>query len=386
MRTLSYIIFFGTVFIIAFLVNYYIYIRGWQALPAGSRSRGIFTVVFFFLALSYLAGRIIENFWIGQPATFLIWVGSFWLAAMLYFFMILALIDLVRLANLALPVIPASWLNDIGKTRLMLFRGSITIVSLMIIFGHINTWYPVTNRLQVDLNGKNSEMNSVSLLLVSDIHLGTLTSKNRIRKMVDKINALEPDIILLAGDILDEDVGPVIHRDLGSAIKDLRAPLGVYGITGNHEYIGGVDEATDYLSSHGIHLIRDSVVKINNSFYLAGREDLAINQFTGRKRKNVEELLEMAGDDLPVILLDHQPFNLDRSAAAGADFQLSGHTHHGQLWPFNFITRAIYSISRGFGVIDGMKVYVSNGVGTWGPPVRIGSRPEIVLIQVNLHN
>jgi uncharacterized protein len=386
MRTLSYIIFFGTVFIIAFLVNYYIFIRGWQALPAGSRGRSMFTVVFFFLALSYLAGRIIENYWIGQPATFLIWVGSFWLAAMLYFFMILALIDLVRLANLALPVIPASWLNDIGKTRLVLFRGSITIVSLVIIFGHINTWYPVINRLQADLDGKNSEMNSVSLLLVSDIHLGTLTSKNRIRKMVDRINALEPDIILLAGDILDEDVGPVIHRDLGSAIKDLRAPLGVFGITGNHEYIGGVDEATDYLSSHGIHLIRDSVVKINNSFYLAGREDLAISQFTDRERKTVEELLEMAGDDLPVILLDHQPFNLDRSAAAGADFQLSGHTHHGQLWPFNFITRAIYSISRGFGEIDGMKVYVSNGVGTWGPPVRIGSRPEIVLIQVTLHN
>ncbi len=386
MRTLSYIIFFGTVFIILFLVNYYIFIRGWQALPAGSRGRSMFTVLFFFLALSYLAGRIIENFWIGQPATFLIWVGSFWLAAMLYFFMILALIDLVRLANLALPVIPASWLNDIGKTRLMLFRGSITIVTLVIISGHINTWYPVVNRLQVDLDGKNSEMNSVSLLLASDIHLGTLTSKNRIRKMVNRINALEPDIIMLAGDILDEDVGPVIHRDLGSAIKDLRAPLGIFGITGNHEYIGGVDEATDYLSSHGIHLIRDSVVKINNSFYLAGREDLAISQFTDRERKTVEELLEMAGDDLPVILLDHQPFNLDRSAAAGADFQLSGHTHHGQLWPFNFITRAIYSISRGFGEIDGMKVYVSNGVGTWGPPVRIGSRPEIVLIQVTLHN
>lgn len=386
MRTLSYIIFFGTVFIIAFLVNYYIFIRGWQALPAGSRSRSIYIVVFFFLALSYLAGRIIENYWIGQPATFLIWVGSFWLAAMLYFFMILVLIDLVRLANLALPVVPASWLNDIGNTRMVLFRGSITIVSLVIILGHINTWYPVINRLQVDLDGKNSEMNSVSLLLVSDIHLGTLTSKNRIRKMVDKINSLGPDIILLAGDILDEDVGPVIHRDLGSAIKDLRAPLGVFGITGNHEYIGGVDEATEYLSSHGIHLIRDSVVKINNSFYLAGREDLAINQFTDRNRKTVEELLEMAGDDLPVILLDHQPFNLDRSAAAGAGFQLSGHTHHGQLWPFNFITRAIYSISRGFGEIDGMKVYVSNGVGTWGPPVRIGSRPEIVLIQVTLHN
>jgi uncharacterized protein len=383
---MSFIIFFGTVFIVTFLVNYYIFIRGWQALPAGSRSRSIFLVIFLFLALSYLAGRIIENYHVGQPASFLIWTGSFWLSAMLYFFMIVVLIDLVRLINLALPVIPASWLNDIAKTRMVLFTGSIIVVTLVVLSGHINTWYPVINRLEISLDGRDSQMDAFTMALVSDIHLGTLTSKHRIRKMVSRINSLEPDIIVLAGDILDEDVGPVIHKDLGSAIKDLNAPLGVYGVTGNHEFIGGIDEAAEYLTSHGIKLIRDSVVKINNSFYLAGREDLAISQFTGMNRKSLEDLMKMAEDDLPVIMLDHQPYNLDRSAAAGVDLQLSGHTHHGQLWPFNFITRAIYSISRGYGEIEGMKVYVSNGIGTWGPPVRTGSRPEIVLLTVNINN
>jgi uncharacterized protein len=383
---MSFIIFFGTVFIVTFLVNYYIFIRGWQALPAGSRSRSIFLVIFLFLALSYLAGRIIENYHVGQPASFLIWTGSFWLSAMLYFFMIVVLIDLVRLINLALPVIPASWLNDIAKTRMVLFTGSIIVVTLVVLSGHINTWYPVINRLEISLDGRDSQMDAFTMAVVSDIHLGTLTSKHRIRKMVSRINSLEPDIIVLAGDILDEDVGPVIHKDLGSAIKDLNAPLGVYGVTGNHEFIGGIDEAAEYLTSHGIKLIRDSVVKINNSFYLAGREDLAISQFTGMNRKSLEDLMKMAEDDLPVIMLDHQPYNLDRSAAAGVDLQLSGHTHHGQLWPFNFITRAIYSISRGYGEIEGMKVYVSNGIGTWGPPVRTGSRPEIVLLTVNINN
>ncbi len=386
MRTLTFFIFFGIVFIIYALVNYYIFIRGWQSLPPGSRWRSIYLGFFIFLSLSYIAGRVLENFWLGQPATFLIWTGSFWLGAILYFVIVLGVIDLVRLINTSLPVIPASWLNDIVKTRMVLFTVTIAAVFLTIMAGHINTWYPRINRLEVNLEGKNSEMNSARMVLVSDIHLGTLTSKHRIRKMVERINSLEPDIILLAGDILDEDVGPVIYRDLGRSINDLSAPLGVYGITGNHEYIGGVDEATDYLTTHGITLIRDSVIKINNSFYLAGREDLAISQFTEKTRKSVEELLEMAVDDLPVILLDHQPFNLDRSAAAGADFQMSGHTHHGQIWPINFITRAIYTISRGFGEVDGMKVYVSNGVGTWGPPIRIGTRPEIVFIKVNFNN
>ncbi len=385
MRTVTLIIFYSIALTIYLALNYYIFIRGWQALPPASRNRSIYIAVFIFLSLSYVAGRIIESYWLGQPASFLIWTGSFWLGAMLYFILLLVLIDLVRLLHLVVPVIPSPWLKNIAHTKAVLFTGTIAAVFIIILSGHINTWYPRINRLEVDLEGSRSKMGAVNMVLVSDIHLGTLTSKNRIRKMVERINALDPDIILLAGDILDEDVGPVIHRDLGSSIRDLFAPLGVYGITGNHEYIGGVDEATDYLGSHGIHLIRDSVIRINDSFYLAGREDLVINRFTGRTRKSVEELLGHTGDDLPVILLDHQPFGLEKSAAAGADLQLSGHTHHGQMWPLNFITGAIFSVSRGLGEIDGMKVYVSSGIGTWGPPMRIGNRPEIVLIRVRLN-
>ena len=100
---------------------------------------------------------------------------------------------------------------------------------------------------------------------------------------------------------------------------------------------------------------------------------------------SAEELLKDT-DALPVILLDHQPLNLEEPAAAGAGLQLSGHTHNGQLWPFNFITSAIYTISSGYGEINGMKVYVSSGVGTWGPPMRLGSRPEIVMINISFQN
>ena len=383
MRTISFIIFYSIVLTIYFFVNYYIFTRGWQALPSGSKGRNIYLILFLFLSISYVAGRILERFWLGPPVNFLVWTGSFWLGAMLYFTLILVIIDLLRITNLALPVIPTTWFDNIEHTRLVLFGTVTSAVFVIIVAAHINTWFPKVNKVDISLNGEKSEMSSVRAVLVSDIHLGSLTPKNRISRMVSRINSLEPDIILLAGDILDEDVGPVIHRDLGSEIKNLSAPLGVYGVTGNHEYIGGVHKAADYLTRHGIHLIRDSVIKINNSFYLAGREDLNIDRFSGRTRKSVEELLENTGNGLPVILLDHQPFSLEKAAAAGADLQLSGHTHHGQLWPFNFITRGVYQISRGFGEVDGMKVYVSNGIGTWGPPLRLGNRPEIVLLNIS---
>ncbi len=383
MRTINFIIFYTVVLTVYLLVNYYIFSRGWQSLSSGSKGRTIYLVLFLFLSLSYIAGRILERFWLGPPTNFLVWSGSFWLGAMLYFTLILVIIDIMRLANMALPVIPSAWLINAENTRMVLFKTITPAVFIIIMVAHINTWFTKINHIDITIDGRNSQMNSVSLVLVSDIHLGSLTPKNRISRIVGEINSLEPDIIVLAGDILDEDLGPVLHRDLGSAIKNLYAPLGVYGITGNHEYIGGVDKATEYLTSHGIKLIRDSVVKINNSFYLAGREDVSINMFSDKTRKSAKELLKNTGDDLPVILLDHQPFNLEKAAAAGADLQLSGHTHHGQVWPINFITRAVYDISRGYGEVDGMQVYVSNGIGTWGPPMRLGSRPEIVNLKIH---
>jgi uncharacterized protein len=385
MRTISFIIFYSIVLFVYLLINYYIFIRGWQSLPPVSRTRNIYLGIFLFLSLSYIAGRVLERFWMGPPVSFLLWTGSFWLGAMLYLILILLFIDLVRLLNVAVPVIPRAWLQNAANTRITLLSGTLSAVIIIIAAAHINTWFPRVTSLELELDGKNSQMESVRIVMVSDIHMGSLTPKNRIEKMVRKINSLNPDIILTAGDVLDEDVGPVIHRDLGGALENLYAPLGVYGVTGNHEYIGGIKEASDYLTSHGIELIRDTVIKINDGFYLAGREDRSIDTFSDKKRMSVEELLRLAIDDLPVILIDHQPYNLEKSAAAGADLQLSGHTHHGQLWPLNFITRAIYTISRGYGEIDGMKVYVSNGIGTWGPPLRLGSRPEIVVMEVTFN-
>lgn len=383
MRAISFIIFYSIVFTIYFSVNYYIFSRGWQAIPSESRARIFYLVAFIILAASFIIGRTLEKYMPGLLSNALVWTGSFWLAAMMYFFLIVVFIDIIRLADYVVPFFG----KIIPEEAMAAFRFStlkiITLIVLLVIFlGHLNTLFPKITKIDISIPTPNSEMKELNLVLVSDIHLGTLTPKKHIQKRINLINSLRPDIILLAGDILDEDLTPVIHLDLGSALKELKAPLGVYGITGNHEYIGGVEPAVNYLENHGITLLRDSVIKINNSFYLAGREDRDINRFSGDTRLPVEELLKDTPRDLPIILMDHQPYELGKSAAAGASLQVSGHTHHGQIWPLNYITRAVYEISRGYGNINGMHVYVSNGLGTWGPPVRIGTRPEIVSFQI----
>ena len=198
--------------------------------------------------------------------------------------------------------------------------------------------------------------------------------------MVTMINQLEPDIVLLAGDIVDEDLKPVIANNLGDALARLTSKYGTYAITGNHEFIGGVNASVKYLTDHNITMLRDQFVKIEEKFYIVGRDDRSIHQFTKNGRKPLEDIMAGMDCNLPVILMDHQPFSLQRVTEHCVDLQVSGHTHHGQLWPFNYITSMIYEISHGYTQIGDTHFYISAGFGTWGPPIRTSARPEIVEI------
>jgi predicted MPP superfamily phosphohydrolase len=137
------------------------------------------------------------------------------------------------------------------------------------------------------------------------------------------------------------------------------------------------------LHDHNIQLLNDTAVLIENSFYLVGREDISISQFTQQKRKELSAIIEDVDKSKPMILLDHQPYKLDQAEKNGIDLQLSGHTHHGQLWPFNFITKAVYELSHGYKQKGTTHYYVSCGIGGWGPPMRTNSRPEIVSIKMH---
>lgn len=155
---------------------------------------------------------------------------------------------------------------------------------------------------------------------------------------------------------------------------------------GNHEFINGVESSVRFGESLGIIFLRDEYIMIDSSFYLIGREDSSMLQFTGKQRKSLEEIVENISDSYPKILLDHTPFKLEQAVNNNIDLQLSGHTHHGQIWPANLITNLIYEISWGYKKKGNTNFYVSSGAGTWGPPVRIGSRSEIVNLKIRFVN
>lgn len=367
---------------LVFLLLFYLFRRGWQAIPAGSPWRIVFAVVFPSGTLAFIAGRILERIgWVGT-ATVLVWVGSFWLALMLYFTLGAVLVDLLRLLHRWFHIFPAAVTANLPRARLIALGATLAVTALVVSLGFWNARNPQVRRLAVTIPKAVEGRTSLRIALASDIHLGILVGNSLVGDLVTTVAGLKPDLILLPGDIVDEDLEPVIRQDLGRQLLALRAPLGVFACTGNHEYIGGAEPAVRYLEAHGIRVLRDEAVELPGGIWLAGREDRAKGRFTGAERKPLAEVLRAADRARPVILMDHQPFRLDEAAGHGVDLQVSGHTHHGQLWPLSLITRSIYPISYGYGRIGGTQVYVSCGFGTWGPPVRVGNRPEIVLIEI----
>jgi hypothetical protein len=200
------------------------------------------------------------------------------------------------------------------------------------------------------------------------------------------INGLNPDIVFIAGDLVDDKAKTLEEKNIGSELQNIKSKYGTYAITGNHEYINGINGCEKYIRKYGLNLLRDSVVKIDNSFYVAGRDDRAKKQFTHEDRKPLNELLTGTDRNYPIILMDHTPFGLDEAMNNNIDLQLSGHTHHGQIFPANFITKKVYELSWGYLKKGNTQYYVSCGVGTWGPPVKIGSPSEIVHLNIKFLN
>lgn len=376
------LVFFGFFFTAHFLVNYYIYRRGMDALQGKEALRRPFKWLMWLLFLAYPLGRWLDSAYYSSLSVFLHWLGSFWFAAMLYLCAALLIVDLVRIVNYFTHFLPSKgsiyylWLK--WRLFVVIAFGVVTVV----VAGHINAWYPMVSRHTVTIGKSAGNLTTLRVVAVSDIHLGTIIGPRKTKKLVEAVNALQPDVVLLVGDVIDEDLKPVIVQNLGKSLSLLEAPMGVWAVPGNHEYIGGVDDAMAYLHEHGIRVLRDGVAFVDSAFFLVGRDDRDGRRFAGVQRKSMAELVQGIDPAYPVIVMNHQPHEFAQVVQAGVDVHLSGHTHYGQLWPLGYLTDRLFELARGYRAIGNTHFFVSTGFGTWGPPVRTGNRPEI--LELNL--
>jgi len=383
MRATTFLIFFGTVLLIYFSVNFLIYTRGLQAFSISPAWRKTYIITFWLIVASFVIGEILEHTHSSLIGEWIYRIGAFWLAFMLYFTLAILLIDFVRLLNYFFHFLPEITQNF----RFRLGIITIAVVPLIVIAGHINALNTRVKEISLNIPKKVTGNHQMKIVVASDIHLGALIGENREEHLVSIITKQKPDLVLLCGDLVDGDVGAALRKNLGRHFQEIRTPMGVYAIPGNHEYIGGIKKTLPYLESINIKLLRDKVLVLPNGVQLVGRDDRdnrTMGEGTGRK--SLKELMTGLDKTFPIIVMNHQPFDLDEAVKEDVDLHLSGHTHHGQLWPFNYMTKAIFELSWGYLKKGNTNFYVSSGFGSWGPPVRLGNTPEVVVFNLTFND
>lgn len=379
-------VFFSIFFILYSLINYYIFIRGWQAISAITFLKPFYIFTFLLFAFGYLAAKFLHSFLPHLIYDLFLWVGSFWFAFILYLTLFILFIDLARIANYYLGIFPTFINSNYELSKQIAAAVVLFLSSTIILIGFINSTNFKVKNLYLNVDGKNVNLNQLNIVMLSDIHLSPLNGESFLKQIVEKVNELNADIILIAGDIVDDKPHILTQRGIGKSLNRFKSKYGVYASTGNHEYINGGEESVKYLTANGIKVMRDSSEVVNNSFILVGREDVSKQNFTQKRRKSLSKILNSSTENLPVILLDHTPYKLKEAQDNRIALQLSGHTHNGQMFPINLITNLIYELSWGYMKKGSTHYYVSSGVGSWGPRVKLASDAEIVNIKLNFTN
>lgn len=362
------------------LLNYYVGVRLWQYIFSHLASGWgrVFWLLFWGLVLTPLASRFKTLPVSTQVKDFLAFSGDYWLAALYYFLLLWLVADVGGFLGRRLGLLTS------GDGRpLAVGLAVAAIVAAVLLYGSWNARNPQITTYELTVGKPAGELKEMRMVMVSDIHLGPIVGYERLVGLVAAINGLQPDVVLLPGDIIDENVSYFVERKMAEPFGALKPRYGVWAVFGNHEYLSGkAEEVSARLREAGITVLRDEYARVGDSFYIVGRDDRRRAQFDGDGRKELAAVLAGVDRRLPIFLMDHQPFNLDEAAGQGVDLQLSGHTHVGQMFPNNFVTRRVFEIDWGYLRKGAYQIIVSSGFGTWGPPIRVGNRPEIVLIKI----
>ena len=370
----------GVLSVLSWLTHHYVWARlvrdaGWPA----PWSRGLTVAVFALAALVPLVFVAMQ--WLPRAANApLAWLVYTWLGVALYLLLLTALADAGRLIAAVAGVLP----RDPERRRLLAraIAGTVGVAAGLIgIGGAVNVARGFdVRRVRVPLAKLPRSASGYAIVQLTDIHVGPTIGRDFIEHVVAETNALVPDLVVITGDLVDGSVEQL--RDLVEPLRGLRAPDGVFFVTGNHEYYFGADEWLAHLRTLGIRVLRNERVDIGDAFDLAGVDDASAHRMLPGHGQDVAKALAGRDPSKAVVLLAHQPKALKDALRADVDLQLSGHVHGGQLVPFNWIARLDQPFVSGLHRVERTWIYVSTGTGYWGPPMRVGPGAELTRIEL----
>ncbi|MBK6766637.1 MAG: metallophosphoesterase [bacterium] len=375
------LIFLTVVLTIVGLLHWFLYARLVSALEITSSTvLWPLRILAAFLALSYIISRILEQRFPGMLAHAMDWIGSIWIGMMWQFLWITFLFFLVKVVL----VISGQWGNFTLETHEALGRYSFIAVTALVV---LITGYGVfkatgaARLVEVDVPVKNyrPEWHDFSIAMIADFHASNTNGAERIGRWCEQISGLKPSVILAPGDIIDTPATQI--RSVADGFRKLSAPYGVYATTGNHEYYVGMPGAVELMQRGGFQVLMNVHVALPNGISIAGMEDRTARSM-GRPLPAFEQLLPDDTSDAQILLM-HTPATGDvqKATAAGFDLVVSGHTHGGQMFPFTVFTKMAFPYHHGLYKVGSGYQLTTCGIGYWGPPMRIGKPPEIMLIR-----
>ena len=366
---------FGLIFAFVCIVpNVYLFLRI-RKLFVEKQHRWIYGLAYMILVLVYPVNSFLvetSDELLYNPISL---TARYILPYYMYVVLMVLLLDIFLLFNRIFKMVPADQLNN-KKFRIAGFSTLLTVPIVIVIGGIINFNSIQTSEYRVEIAKKSAAIEHLRIAFVSDFHLKQRTDIHYVERFAGKIRSIQPDLLIFGGDLFEgRGEGEKLDR-FAKMFREFHPQYGVFAVLGNHEAYGR-RHPIGFFEKAGIHLLLDSVAVIGQSFNLAGRID---NKY--RERMATHQLLKSRNDSLPVILIDHRPTDMIENSRSKVDIQFSGHTHHGQLFPFNYITKAIYPLSWGYEKIGDTHFFVSSGIMLWGPPVRTAGKSEIVVVDV----
>jgi predicted MPP superfamily phosphohydrolase len=331
--------------------------------------RGVLWGVACILWMSYIGARILGGLEASAIARFLEVLGANWIGVLFLLLFALLFVDLVTLFGFQLSSFAPSL-----RGWSLVAGGVLSAIALV-----QGLRAPVVQNYEVQLAGLPASSDGTVLILASDFHLGTLLGKDWLAARIDQIQAERPDIIILGGDIVEgDDPSEVEFLPL---LRRLSAPLGVWAVTGNHEFhAGGQERGTSMLEDTGFHVLHDRWAELKPGLVLAGVDDLTSRRHAGETSNFIGQALAHRPPAAATVLVSHTPWDVDVAAKEGVGLMLASHTHDGQIWPFGYLVRLTHPFLAGRYEVNGMTVIVCRGTGTWGPRMRLWRRGEIIRI------
>ena len=360
------------------ILNAYIFRRGYQALPAQKTVRISYILFFVVELLLYFTGYFFYKDLPDQILSPIMLICNTWYIASIYFTLGLIVLDLIRLSNRLRPWYPEILKKHWKTVKLSLFSVFVLSVAGLMIQGYQNAIYPVVRHVHIHIPKVTEGRDSLTIALMSDLHIGECIGKKNVRRFVELCNAEQPDLVVIAGDIMDYESRQASRERIEEDLQQLKAPLGVYMVLGNHEYRANRLAKLHWLEQTGGIVLIDSVAMPDTTFYLIGRDD-DVNE----KRASLETLMQGVDITKPVIVVEHQPGFVREAIDNACDLGLYGHTHNGQYWPFPLLLKLVFEFPYGYFSKGNTHIYVSSGIGFAGPPYRVGTRSELVVLHIS---